>query len=163
MTTREWIETTVGEIASVERNGLVGGPFGSNLVSRDYVKAGVPVIRSLNMGQGRWVGGDFAFVPELKARQLAANVAHPMDIVFMQRGTLRQVAVVPSEPFDKYIVSQSQGKLTVEPSKADPLFVYYVFLVHRFNTTWLRMPSRRGCLIQILAFFTTDRSASPPE
>ena len=38
----EWRESTVGQIAAPVRNALVGGPFGSNLVSRDYVDGGVP-------------------------------------------------------------------------------------------------------------------------
>jgi type I restriction enzyme, S subunit len=122
----EWREATVGDIASSSRNALVGGPFGSNLVSRDYVAEGVPVIRGQNMGS-RWITGDFAFVTEKKARSLEANLARPGDIVFTQRGTLGQVSVIPPAPFHCYLVSQSQMKLTVDREIADPLFFYYVF------------------------------------
>src|ERR1700694_4271692 len=41
----DWERTTVSGIASRVRNAIVGGPFGSDLVSTDYVKDGVPVIR----------------------------------------------------------------------------------------------------------------------
>ena len=61
-----WEDTVVANIAAPKRNALVGGPFGSNLVSRDYVEDGVPVIRGQNMGE-RWVSGDFAFVTPTKA------------------------------------------------------------------------------------------------
>ena len=122
----EWRESIVGEIASPVRNALVGGPFGSNLVSRDYVDAGVPVIRGQNMG-GRWVSGEFAYVTDTKADSLDANLARPGDIVFTQRGTLGQVSVVPAGKFDRYLVSQSQMKLTVNCELADPMFIYYVF------------------------------------
>jgi type I restriction enzyme, S subunit len=124
--TGEWREVTIGEIAGLSRNALVGGPFGSNLVSRDYVEAGVPVIRGQNMG-GRWISGDFVFVTTQKAESLQANLARPGDIIFTQRGTLGQVSLVPKAPFDRYIVSQSQMKLTVNSELADPLFFYYVF------------------------------------
>ena len=77
----DWRHSTVGETAASTRNALVGGPFGSNLVSRDYVDAGVPVIRGQNMG-GRWVRGDWAFVSDEKADALRANLASPGDIVF---------------------------------------------------------------------------------
>jgi type I restriction enzyme S subunit len=120
----DWREVTVGEISAPSRNALVGGPFGSNLVSRDYVEVGVPVIRGQNMG-GRWVSGQFAFVSEQKAMALNANLARPGDIVFTQRGTLGQVSLVPDEPFG--VISQSQMKLTVDQKLADPLFIYYVF------------------------------------
>ncbi len=122
----EWREVTIGEIASSVRNALVGGPFGSNLVSRDYVEQGIPVIRGQNMGE-RWVNGEFVYVTPLKAESLAANLARPGDIVFTQRGTLGQVSLVPAEPYDRYLVSQSQMKLTVDREVADPLFFYYVF------------------------------------
>ncbi|HTV98444.1 MAG TPA: restriction endonuclease subunit S [Steroidobacteraceae bacterium] len=122
----DWRASTIGEIAAPVRNALVGGPFGSNLVSRDYVDAGVPVIRGQNMG-GRWVGGEFAYVTEAKAKSLEANIARPGDIVFTQRGTLGQVSVVPTASFDRYLVSQSQMKLTVNQDLADPLFIYYFF------------------------------------
>jgi len=117
---------TVGDLAADSRNALVGGPFGSNLVARDYTSAGVPVIRGQNMG-GRWVSGEFAFVSVDKAKALSANTARPGDLIFTQRGTLGQVALVPEGPFDEYIVSQSQMKLTVDKTRADSLFLYYVF------------------------------------
>ena len=123
---RRWIETTVGDLAASTRNALVGGPFGSNLVSKDYVDQGVPVIRGQNVG-ARWVDGDFAYVSPEKARSLSANTARPGDIVFTQRGTLGQVALVPNDPFETYLVSQSQMKLTVDPKKANSLFLYYLF------------------------------------
>ncbi len=123
----DWIECIVGDVAAPTRNALVGGPFGSNLVSKDYVDYGVPVIRGQNMGFGKWVTGDFVFVSPEKARELAANIARPGDLVFTQRGTLGQVAIVPDAAYERYIVSQSQMKLTVDSEKADAHFLYYYF------------------------------------
>lgn len=122
-----WTELPFGDLAANSPNSIVGGPFGSNLVSSDYTESGVPVIRGQNMGGGRWVGGDFAFVSDEKAESLRANLARPGDVVFTQRGTLGQVALVPGEPWDRYVVSQSQMKATVNRDLADPLFVYYYF------------------------------------
>ncbi|QKT05004.1 restriction endonuclease subunit S [Ectothiorhodospiraceae bacterium 2226] len=122
----DWREVTITEIAAPVRNALVGGPFGSNLVSADYVAEGVPVIRGQNMG-GRWVSGDFAYVSDGKADSLNGNLARPGDIVFTQRGTLGQVSLVPEAQFDRYLVSQSQMKLTVNRGIADPIFCYYQF------------------------------------
>jgi type I restriction enzyme S subunit len=123
----KWRETTIADIAAPSRNALVGGPFGSNLGSRDYTPSGVPVIRGQNMGFGRWVSGEFVFVSKDKAEDLSANIARPGDLVFTQRGTLGQVAIVPPASFDRYIVSQSQMKLTVDPAKADAKFLFYFF------------------------------------
>ena len=117
---------TLADIAAPIKNAIVGGPFGSNLVSKDYVPSGVPVIRGQNMG-GKWVSGDFAFVSTEKAAQLSQNIARPNDLVFTQRGTLGQVSIVPRAPYDTYVVSQSQMKITVDPAKADVSFLYYLF------------------------------------
>lgn len=114
------------DLAAPQKNAIVGGPFGSNLVSKDYVDQGTPVIRGQNMG-GRWVSGDFAYVSAMKADALSPNKARPGDLIFTQRGTLGQVSIVPSGPYDEYIVSQSQMKVTLDPERADVRFLYYVF------------------------------------
>ena len=122
----DWQSATVRTIASSKRNAIVGGPFGSDLVSKDYAPSGVPVIRGQNMN-GQWVSGDFVFVTPTKAKALEANLASRDDVVFTQRGTLGQVSLVPSKPFSAYLLSQSQMKLSVDPTVADPLFVFYFF------------------------------------
>ena len=122
----DWQSSTVGTIASPKHNSIVGGPFGSDLGSKDYAPSGVPVIRGQNMN-GQWVSGNFVFVTPRKARALEANLAHPEDVVFTQRGTLGQVSLIPAKPYGAYLLSQSQMKLSVSPTVADPLFVFYSF------------------------------------
>ncbi|MBL7981926.1 MAG: restriction endonuclease subunit S [Flavobacteriales bacterium] len=124
--TERWVDFELHEIAAPQRNALVGGPFGSNLTTRDFVGAGVPVIQGKNM-QARYIGGDFVFVSNDKADELAANWARPGDVIFTQRGTLGQVALVPDGAYPVYITSQSQMKLTPNLELADPLFLYYLF------------------------------------
>jgi len=108
---------------------FVGGPFGSNLTTRDYVDEGVPVIRGNNLPtEALFRDDDFVFVSEKKADDLRSNIALPGDLVFTQRGTLGQVGVIPREArFQRYIISQSQMKLTVDPEVADTHFIYYFF------------------------------------
>ena len=122
---------SVGEVAAPIKNALVGGPFGSDLGSSDYVPSGVPVIRGQNLSNGKFVGGEFVFVTEEKADKFKANLARPGDLVFTQRGNAvlhgGQVAIVPDRPFDRYLVSQSQMKLTPDRTKVDPRFLYFTF------------------------------------
>ena len=96
-------------------NAIVGGPFGSDLVSADYAASGVPVIRGQNMST-IVVSGDFVFVSASKAKALSANLACPGDLVFTQRGTLGQVSRVPDREFERYLVSQSQMKVSLKRS-----------------------------------------------
>ena len=105
--------------------GLVGGPFGSSLVSKDYTEMGVPVIRGANLSTGsRFIGGEFAYVSPAKAAALRHNSAEPDDVIATQRGTLGQVGLVPALPYATYVVSQSQMRLRVDPRKARPDFVF---------------------------------------
>ncbi len=131
----DWRECTVQDLAAEKRNAIVGGPFGSNLVSRDYTQTGVPVIRGQNLSWGgREVGGEFVFVSDEKADSLSANLAAAGDIVFTQRGNAvlqgGQVAIVPNNGYARYVVSQSQMKLSPNPKVADTLFLYFVFRSH---------------------------------
>lgn len=120
-------EVPLREIAAPK--GLIGGPFGSSLGKKDYVAAGVPVIRGQNLGgPGRFTETDFVFVTEEKAAtELARNIAEAGDVVFTQRGTLGQVGIVPKRSYRKYVISQSQMRLRVDPSKASADYVYYCF------------------------------------
>ncbi len=131
MAVNDRVEISVREIAAAIKNALVGGPFGSDLGTTDYVPTGVPVIRGQNLSVGKFVGGDYVFVSEEKADTLRANLARPGDLVFTQRGNAvlhgGQVAIVPDKPFDRYVVSQSQMKLTCDDTKVDPEFLYFVF------------------------------------
>tara|TARA_R100000935_G_C2841045_1_gene171020 strand:+ start:6909 stop:8084 length:1176 start_codon:yes stop_codon:yes gene_type:complete len=125
-----WVSLPLDQLADPKPRAFTGGPFGSKLTSKDYVAEGVPVIRGANLTGGRHLREDnFVFVSEQKLREdLFGNVAHRGDIVFTQRGTLGQVSIIPSNSlFEEYVISQSQMKLTVDPSKADSRFVYYWF------------------------------------
>lgn len=127
---------TVADLA-VQPRGLVGGPFGSSLVRADYREHGVPVIRGVNMPgpMDREIGGDYVFVDEEKAQQLAGNQASPGDVIFTQRGTIGQVGAVPEEPYDRYVVSQSQMRLRVDPLQAIPEYVRFIFTAPSMITT----------------------------
>ena len=119
----------LSELAASKRWAINGGPFGSKLVSKDYRDEGVPVIRGTNLPDGSWFSDDnLVFVSEEKADELLANNAHPGDVIFTQRGTLGQVGLIPLDsPFERYVISQSQMKMTVDRSIADPRWLYYYF------------------------------------
>jgi type I restriction enzyme, S subunit len=122
----DWMWKTVGSLSSPARNAIVGGPFGSDLVSTDYVASGVPVIRGQNMGPLAIVG-PYAFVTEEKADSLKANLARPGDVVFTQRGTLGQVSIVPPSPYGRYLISQSQMKVALDHTLVDSTYLHSWF------------------------------------
>ena len=123
-----WKETTLGAIALGE-HGLVDGPFGSNLPASAYTAAGIPVIRgsNLSLGEARFFDQEFVFVSAEFATKLARSTCGPRDVVFTKKGTIGQTGFVPPRGrFERYLLSSNQMKLSVDPAKADALFVYYV-------------------------------------
>lgn len=136
----------IEDLADKGKWSLNGGPFGSKLVSSMYADEGVPVIRGANMGDGsRFHDADFVFVTAEKADELRAHTARRGDVVFTQRGTLGQVALIPqTSNFDRYVISQSQMKLTVDPLKADAAFIYYSFCDPKIRSDFVGLASSSG-------------------
>jgi type I restriction enzyme S subunit len=100
------------------------GPFGSDIKTDNFVAAGVPVVRGGNLTDG-FVDDEFVYVSEDKANELRNANAFPRDIVITHRGTLGQVGIIPRKcRFPRYVVSQSQMVLSVDPSQASPEFVF---------------------------------------
>ncbi len=124
----EWETVTVEEIAAPVPNALAMGPFGSNIKTDFFVSEGVPVIRGNNLNSDRFLDGDFVYLTWKKADELKNSNAFPGDLVFTHRGTLGQVGLIPQTArFKRYVVSQSQMKLTCDTTKMNPIFLFYYF------------------------------------
>jgi type I restriction enzyme, S subunit len=122
----DWRVQPVAAIASKQRHAVTSGPFGSKLGRKDYRDQGVPVLRGANLR----LGGGFdethlVYVSGEKADELRSSLTGPGDIVITQRGTLGQVGMIPPRPrFERYVLSQSQMKITTDAEVAVPGFVY---------------------------------------
>jgi type I restriction enzyme S subunit len=142
-----WDTKPFSALVADTKHAIVGGPFGSKLTSKDYVESGVPVIRGANMSNGRFISETgFVFVTdEKRQKDLKSNLARPGDMVFTQRGTLGQVAIIPENAtYSEFVVSQSQMKATLDPTKANKAFYYYFFSSQAVVSTILNMTSSSG-------------------
>jgi type I restriction enzyme S subunit len=118
----------VEEIAASTPRALAMGPFGSDIKTDNFVPEGVPVIRGVNLNAERFMDDGFVYLTEEKADELSAANAFALDIVFTHRGTIGQVGIIPpGARYGRYIVSQSQMKLTCDQQKVDPRFIFYFF------------------------------------
>lgn len=161
---KHWSDVAVADLQAPVRWALNGGPFGSKLISRDYKEEGVPVVRGTNLSLDKRFGlDDFVFVSEAKADELLPNNAHPGDVVFTQRGTLGQVGIIPrSSPYPRYVISQSQMKLTVDDSKADADWLYYYFCNPATQQEMINRASASGVPHINLAVLREFRLSLPP-
>jgi type I restriction enzyme S subunit len=124
--TAKWDISTVDAIKSSTKHSISMGPFGSNITKDNFIDDGVPVIRGNNLTDFIFNDNDFVFVSDQKAEQLKASQCKRKDIIITHRGTLGQVGYIPEDSkFDKYIVSQSGMKLTVDEEIVDSKFVFY--------------------------------------
>jgi type I restriction enzyme S subunit len=118
----EWQTFSIEEIA--ERT--FSGPFGSNVRKTEYVDSGVPVIRGLNLSGTRFDDQDYVFVSKEKAESLSSSLVLPKDVVFVARGTVGLVGLVP-ETYKYYLLSPNLVGLRTTRNIADPLYVFYYF------------------------------------
>jgi len=127
-----WKVEPVSALAGSEKYSCVGGPFGSNLTTKDYVEyEGVPVSRGTNLkiGSRVFIDENFVYVSKEKAKKLEKNSAGRGDIILTQRGTIGQVAFIPeSSRYERYILSQNQMKITLDSSKVNMKYFLYYFL-----------------------------------
>jgi type I restriction enzyme S subunit len=127
MVSSSWTLETLGSIANGQY-GLVDGPFGSNLPASEYTEKGIPVIRgsNLSLGDSRFRSEQFVFVSKHTAARLGRSLCKPDDIIFTKKGTIGQTGIIPGNlGYENFLLSSNQMKLTVDPTKARPLFVYY--------------------------------------
>src|SRR5271157_6008646 len=125
---RDWNWATVDEIKAQNAHAISMGPFGSDIKKDNFIADGIPVIRGVNLSKRRFHEDGFVFVSEEKANELKSANACRGDIIFTHRGTLGQIGIIPSNShYKRYVISQSQMKLTCDSTKADPLFIFYYF------------------------------------
>lgn len=126
-----WRTVRVGDIAAAGANSMATGPFGSSISSRYFRTSGVPVIRGGNLSIDpavRLSDKNLVFLEPTKAEEFTRSMARPGDLVFTCWGTINQVGLVDdSAAYDTYVISNKQMKLTPDPAKADPEFLYYLF------------------------------------
>jgi len=127
----KWQTVTVEQIAASVPAALATGPFGSSISAKYFETAGVPVIRGSNLSSdtsARLIEDGLVFVSKTKAVEFQRSTARRGDLVFTCWGTINQVGLIDARAkYDCYIVSNKQMKLTVDSSKVDARYIYYVF------------------------------------
>ncbi len=135
----EWRKVRVDEIAEK----IAIGPFGSRMKSDTYTDVGVPVIRGTNLTGGRGFSGEWVYISETDADQLANCNVTEGDLVFPHRGAIGEVGIVPGDR-ERYLLSSSLMKLKCDPRKAHSLYFFYFFKSHEGRHQLLKNASQVG-------------------
>ncbi|MGW3246558.1 restriction endonuclease subunit S [Streptomyces sp. NPDC001070] len=134
----EWPVVRFEELAAPEKSSF-SKPYGSAYTKNDYVPSGVPLVRGVNLGNGRFRDDDFVFITKEKADSLPGANLTSGDLVITHRGTIGQVSMIPRSPkYDRYVLSTSQVKARLNSAQAIPEFYYY----------WLTSPAGQREILQ---------------
>ncbi|GAA1833936.1 restriction endonuclease subunit S [Actinomadura chokoriensis] len=146
-----WPIVRFEELAAREKSAF-SKPYGSAYTKADYSPHGVPLVRGVNLGTGRFHDDDFVYITSEKADTLpGANLA-PGDLVITHRGTIGQVSMIPRKPkHERYVLSTSQVKARLDQDVAIPEFYYY----------WLTSPAGQQQILQNISTVGVPGLAQP--
>ena len=102
------------------------GPFGSNIKAECFVDSGVPVLNGSNLSGFETNDRSLRFITVEKAGSLGNALASRGDVIVTHRGTLGQIAVIPSNSiYPHYLISQSQYRIRLNKRVLPKYLVYY--------------------------------------
>ncbi|WP_437757569.1 restriction endonuclease subunit S [Sorangium sp. So ce1389] len=125
-----WEVATLQDLCP-ERNALVIGPFGSDLVASDYQhSSGVPVVFVADVVRYRFAYSSNRFVTMKKADALAAHHAVPGDVLITKMGwPPGEACVVPPE-FERGIVTADVVRARLNTRRISPEYLVAVLNSH---------------------------------
>lgn len=124
----DWKEYKIDDLKASVKGSIAMGPFGSRIKAENFVSAGVPIIKGAQLHGAYLSDSGFDFLTPEKAEELKSSQAYRGDLVITHRGTIGQVSIIPHDSlYEKYIVSQSQLKVSLDTNKINPYFVNYFF------------------------------------
>jgi type I restriction enzyme S subunit len=120
----------VASIASVTpphiKNGIVDGPFGSNLKTIHYRTSGIPIITSGYVTDGKFYAEKYLYVDQQKFKDEKRSAVHAGDIVMAKIGERCGASAILPENHDIGILSGNALKITVDLSKHSTFYVWQV-------------------------------------
>ena len=121
-----WPLISIAECAANEPHSTQIGPFGNKIRAETYTPIGIPVLRGVNVNQGRFYDDDFVFISEEAATNLRAFECLPDDVILVHKGTLGKIGIIPhNRKYNSYIMGNSMMRVRCNQSKVLPLFLYY--------------------------------------
>nr|WP_289038041.1 restriction endonuclease subunit S [uncultured Allobacillus sp.] len=142
----EFKDTTIGKIPfhwnvvdlievadKEEKYSFVGGPFGSDLTSKEYTENGVRIIQLQNIGDGQFNDNYKIYTTDEKANQLYKCNIFPGDIIIAKMAEpVARACIIPNS--EKRFLMASDGiRLKVDEKNFDRNFI-----LHAINSPYFR-------------------------
>jgi type I restriction enzyme, S subunit len=121
-----WPIVSLDEIS----DGIVDGPFGSNLKTSDYVETGVPVLQGKNITGNVFQWFDVRFISDKKANELKRSEVRIGDHLLIKIGSIGYSAIVEHLNGNEFaIIPANMVRIRPNTSMIDSSFL------HAFLTT----------------------------
>ena len=120
----DWEVVTMADIAD-GKNGIVDGPFGSNLKLSDYIDDainGVPVLTTKNLN-GDYSASSVRYISKEKFETLKRSAVFPGDIIVAKIGSIGKCGIYPMDQRTA-LIPANLLKITLKPD-IDRKYVYY--------------------------------------
>ena len=83
----DWEVASLSSVTPMSgKNGIVDGPFGSNLKTIHYKKSGIPIITSGYVTDGKFFADKYLYVDQKKFNDEKRSAVRPGDIVMAKIG-----------------------------------------------------------------------------
>ncbi len=103
---------------------FIGGPFGSNLKSSDYVNDGIRIIQLQNIGDAEFINNYKIFTSKEKADELLSNNIYPSDIIISKMGDPVGRACLIPDDHPRYVMCSDGIRLVVDEKRFSKYFIY---------------------------------------
>lgn len=102
------------------------GPFGSNLKTAHYRESGIPVVRLQNIGTGKYLDSDKAFVSREHYAKLTKHDCQPGDVLIATLGDPNLRACVQPQTVPLALNKADCVQMRVNPELARPIYVSWL-------------------------------------
>jgi type I restriction enzyme S subunit len=123
----DWdVDTLASTTPPGERNGIVDGPFGSNLKTIHYRHSGIPIITSGYVTDGVFRAEEYLYVDQAKFKAEKRSAVRPGDIVMAKIGARCGASAILPSWHQTGILSGNALKITVDNTRHDTYYVWQV-------------------------------------
>lgn len=113
------------------KNGIVDGPFGSNLKTIHYRSSGIPIITSGYVTNGRFYAESYLYVDKGKFLEEKRSAVSPGDIVMAKIGERCGASAILPSDHERGILSGNALKISVDSSRYSTFYVWqYLWMLH---------------------------------
>ena len=115
-------------------HSFTGGPFGSDLQTRDYTKEGVRIIQLQNIGDGKFNNGYKIYTSEEKANYLRACNIYPGEIILSKMAEpIARACIIPIDN-ERYLMASDGIRLSIDKKRFNLKFVLETINQKRFRS-----------------------------